>query len=314
MTPGRRPGSRTLARVLVLVVVAAALVALARGWDDTAVRLRAADLRWVGVALLLGLGNVLAAALAWRSALAALGSPLPVRPAVAVFCAGQLGKYVPGSVWSLLLQAQLAAQRGVPRDRVVVAGLLALAEGLAALLAVGVVAVPSLLTGLGASDGGALAGGLAGLALAVAGLAAATSPRLVAGVLGRLLRWTRRPPLTRAPDRSALLRVLSAGGAGALGLGAHGAALAAAVGASPATCAATAGGLVLASAIGLLALPVPAGVGVREAVLVAVLAPVAPVPTALAVAVLSRLVLTVSDLLGALLGAVAARRALSPQE
>ncbi|UUZ59991.1 flippase-like domain-containing protein [Nocardioides sp. B-3] len=50
----------------------------------------------------------------WRNLLAGLGSPVPLRDAGAVFFVGQLGKYVPGSVWSFAVQAQLGRRHGVP--------------------------------------------------------------------------------------------------------------------------------------------------------------------------------------------------------
>ena len=50
----------------------------------------------------------------WRMLLAALGSPVGMREAGAVFFVGQLGKYVPGSVWSFAAQAQLGRRHGVP--------------------------------------------------------------------------------------------------------------------------------------------------------------------------------------------------------
>ena len=59
------------------------------------------------------------------------------------------------------------------------------------------------------------------------------------------------------------------------------------------------GAFSLASVAGLLALPVPAGAGVREAVLVVALSPVLPVGQALLLALVSRALLTVGYLAAA---------------
>lgn len=53
----------------------------------------------------------------WRALLADLGSPLHVVDAAKVFFVGQLGKYIPGSVWPVLAQMELACDLGVPRPR-----------------------------------------------------------------------------------------------------------------------------------------------------------------------------------------------------
>jgi hypothetical protein len=59
------------------------------------------------------------------------------------------------------------------------------------------------------------------------------------------------------------------------------------------------GAFALASVAGLLALPVPAGAVVREAVLVVALSPVLPIGSALLLALVSRVLLTVGDLAAA---------------
>ena len=53
----------------------------------------------------------------WRALLADLGSPLPLRAAAKVFFVGQLGKYIPGSVWPVLAQMEMGRDLGVPRPR-----------------------------------------------------------------------------------------------------------------------------------------------------------------------------------------------------
>ena len=127
-------------------------------------------------------------------------------------------------------------------------------------------------------------------------------PRVLALLVRLLLRVARRPlPDTRL-SAGAVLRVASATLAATALAGLSVAALAVDVGADGwAVVPLAMGAFAAASAAGLVAVPVPAGAGVREVVLVAALLPVLPLPAATVVAVASRLVLTGSDLLAPLL-------------
>src|SRR5256885_17020873 len=66
------------------------------------------------IAVIAGLGCMM---LAWRALLAGLGSPLPLPAAIRGMSVGQLGKYVPGAVWALAAQVELARDYDVPRRR-----------------------------------------------------------------------------------------------------------------------------------------------------------------------------------------------------
>jgi hypothetical protein len=96
------------------VVVAAGLCgyALVRQWPQ--VRAGVVALGWpaFGLSLVAVLAGLVATMLVWRTLLAALGSVLPLRAAARIFFLGQLGKYVPGSVWPIVAQMDLA--RGLP--------------------------------------------------------------------------------------------------------------------------------------------------------------------------------------------------------
>ena len=59
----------------------------------------------------------------WTLGLRRFGHDVPMGAALSVFFVGQLGKYIPGSVWSLGAQAQMATRYGVPARTTVVAGL-----------------------------------------------------------------------------------------------------------------------------------------------------------------------------------------------
>ena len=63
--------------------------------------------------------------LVWRALMAGVGSPLSVGVASRVLFIGQLGKYLPGSVWPVLAQMELASDHKVPRARTAAASVTA---------------------------------------------------------------------------------------------------------------------------------------------------------------------------------------------
>ncbi len=88
---------------------------------------------WGRVSLLPILGALVASALgawsgvpAWRELLVGLGSRLRLRDAQRVYLMGQLGKYIPGGVWTVLAQATMAKELRVPRARSGTAGLMSI--------------------------------------------------------------------------------------------------------------------------------------------------------------------------------------------
>ncbi len=241
------------------------------------------------------LAGLLASALCWRALLADLGTPLSARVALGVFFLGQLGKYVPGSVFAVAAQMELGRTHGAPRSRV----------GTAALLFLGVLVASGLLVAaavLPLTSRAALRSYAWVLVLLPLGLAA-LAPPVLTRLVAVLLRVLRRDPLERP---------LSARGVGAslgwaLGMwaayGLHLELLVRTQDTGPALLLST-GAYALAWTAGLLVLAAPAGAGVREVALVAALAPALDRGSALAVAVLSRVLMTVGDLVWGGVGAV----------
>jgi glycosyltransferase 2 family protein len=101
----------------------------------------------IGLAASFGaLGCVLAALvctmLIWRVLMAGLGSPLSVSVASRVLFVGQLGKYLPGSVWPVLAQMELASEHKVPRARTAAASVINMCLSLLCALIVALVTLP----------------------------------------------------------------------------------------------------------------------------------------------------------------------------
>ena len=67
---------------------------------------------------------------AWQVLLAGLGSPLRTTTVGRIYFIGQLGKYLPGSVWPILAQMELGTAYRVPRARSATTAVLAMMMGL----------------------------------------------------------------------------------------------------------------------------------------------------------------------------------------
>jgi uncharacterized membrane protein YbhN (UPF0104 family) len=283
--------------VLLTVAVLAVGVALWRNWS--AVRADLAQLGWADLLAsgAAGLVAVVCTGLAWRVVLAGLGHPVALRPAMALYSAGQLGKYVPGAVWVVAIQAELGRRLRIPRAGMVLSYLVAV---LVAVVTGGLVGLLAL-TGSGRADVWGLALGLAGVAV-VLGVAVARPAAVNAGIRWVAARLGRELPQVALPGR-ALATAGAWATAGWLGFGLHAWLLARPLGAGPELVAPVTGAFALAFVAGLLLVPLPAGVGVREAVLVAMLAGSIGAAGALTVGLVSRLVLVVVDVvLAAVLG------------
>jgi len=65
-----------------------------------------------------------ASGLAWRSLLRGLDAPLELPAAARVFFTGQIGKYIPGTVWAYVAHAKLGREYGIPASRTTAASVL----------------------------------------------------------------------------------------------------------------------------------------------------------------------------------------------
>jgi hypothetical protein len=277
------------ARTLFLLLALAAIVtAIAGQWQqlgDAVSRVRAADL---AAAMGFGLLYLLCAAAAWRTIVADLGGALPAASAARIFFLGQIGKYLPGGIWSFAAVAELGRDAGLPRSRTVAT----LAVALLVSLATGALLALLLLPIAGGSVFArywwvAPAAPLALLALCPA-------------VLGRLFAMA-RIELGREPSLGGMAAASAWSLAGWMMAGLQIWLLLGAVGAPLgwATLALTTAGYALAWVVGFLVMVAPAGLGPREAVLTLVLAAIVAPGEALLVALLARLLGTAADLAAA---------------
>jgi uncharacterized membrane protein YbhN (UPF0104 family) len=289
-TSGKAPGVRKVVRFgFLLVALGFGVWAVASQWD--AVVAGFARLSWplLAASLVGVVGALLGAMMTWRTLLADLGSPLPLRPAAKVFFVGQLGKYIPGAVWPVLAQMEMGRDLGVPRPRSAAAFFLTMPIQLATGLLVTLVT-------LGWDRFG-------WLLLLVPVLLVLLEPKVINGLIGFGLRRLKREPLEHPLTRRGMLTALGWALAGWICYGLHlyfivpQAGLLFAIGA-----------FALSWCLGIMSVIVPAGAGVREVVIVGVLSPVMPAGQAIAVALSSRIVIVIGDLICAGIAGIAARR------
>jgi hypothetical protein len=234
---------------------------------------------------------------AWASLVASWSRALPYRVAFRIWAVSNLGRYVPGKIWTVAGLAALARREGASPWAATGSALLMqlLALGTGALIVM--VTLPDLGTPM------ALA---AGIILSALGIGAITNRRAVA-LLARLVG---RPGDLRAlAPRAATLGVI----ANIAAWTCYGAAfwlLAGGLLPDPGalTLRASVGIFAAGYLVGLLALFSPGGVGVREAMYLALITPLTGGGMAIALTIGSRLLLTATEITAALLAmAVAAR-------
>jgi uncharacterized membrane protein YbhN (UPF0104 family) len=225
---------------------------------------------------------------AWHTVMSDLGDRVPRAPSAEIFFIGQLGKYVPGAIWPVVVQMRLARPIGVTRTRIAVTFAITLILGVATGLLFGLLAVPSLVD--------ESSPWWAWVLLAAPFAVAALVPRILSWVGSTLLRVTRRPPAnTAVSGRGVVLAVSGTCFFWVVG-GLHLWLLVIDLGGDAATSLPVSlGVLALGISLGPLFVFLPAGAGVREAVLVAGLSAVLPVPDAVAAALISRAVLVLGD-------------------
>jgi uncharacterized membrane protein YbhN (UPF0104 family) len=292
--------------------VAGVGIAVACGWfvvarlrdDWPAVRdaLGSASVGWLAVAVVLAGAGMTAIALGWRAVLAALGHRRPTGLVVAWYFAGEIGKYLPGGVWPIVGRGELARRGGVRRTAAYSSVALSLALLYLAAAMLACVLLPFALDG---ADGRVAAVlllppiGIACLHPAVSGRAELLASRVL-----------HRPLDVRVPGFGEALALVARYVPVWLLIG--GATWSVARALDPHAGLAR---VLLATAVswlaGFLAVPVPGGVGVREAVFVATVGHLGP-GVAESTAVVARVAFVAVDACGALLSArVAPRRATS---
>jgi len=283
-----RPKTAVRAAFL-LLAVSLLVVAVVREGDAILVSFgRLSPLGVAGSALLV-LAALAAQMLCWRALFHGSDAEhLTIRAAGRIYFLGQLGKYVPGSVWAVVAQAELGKDHRVARTQ-------------SAVVALGALVVLTV-TGSVVGAAGLLVGSVEALTtywwalLAIPVGAVALWPAVVNRLVLLALRISRRGSSAPALTGTGLLRSALWAVVQWLLFGAHAWLLAIDLGASgPADAATVVGAFALAWVVGFVVVIAPAGAGPREAALVLGLAPVMAAPEGLVLALVSRVLMMVGD-------------------
>ena len=294
--------SRLFKLAFVLAMVGLGIYTVANQWTDFRSGLDRLGLVAAVEALACVLIGLVLTMQAWRSLLAAAGSRLPVRPSSRIFFIGQLGKYVPGSVWPVLAQMELGRTYRVPRQRSATTAMLAMMIGLTSGLLVTLVGLPFLAGGSVQKYWWAF--------LFIPVLLVCLHPKVLNPAIALGLGLMRKPapetPLTGRVICTAIAVNVFAWVFNGLQiwvmtarLGVHGAD----------TLLACVGAYAFAWCVGFLIVLAPAGAGIREVILIAELSSLTGVThgAAVAIALVSRSVTILADLAGAGVAALLGR-------
>jgi glycosyltransferase 2 family protein len=290
-------GSRWLKWAVVVIAVGVGAYEIDKEWNQVHLALGRIGVVASVEALLALLVMQYATLREWQALLAGLGSPLRSASAGRIFFIGQLGKYIPGSLWPVLTQMELGARANVPRTRSASASILTMIVSLATGLLVAAATLPF----------AHYSAGYDWVFILVPVILVCLYPRVLNPLLNRLFKLVKRPGLDQPVTLTMLVKAVAwsllAWMANGLQIWVLADKLGAPVGR---TILIALGGYAFAWCVGFVIVFAPAGAGFRDLLVVAVLAPVLPYGPALAVALVSRGVNTISDLLVA--GAAAASR------
>lgn len=287
--------------MFMVFALVAALWAVIDQWDAFVTALQ--QLAWwsAALAVLSSFGYVFLTMLSWRALLNGLGRPVGARAAATVFFTSQVAKYLPGGVWNFVAAAEAGVEHQVSRRRSLT---VLLTSMLVSILTGLVFAVLTLAVGPGGvrDDYGWTAVFLPVLAVLLA-------PPVLNRLIDVLLRLAKREPLETRLTWGALGAAVLWSFAAWLLAGLQVWLLLTAMGmdADVGSFLLATGGYALAWTVGFLVFFVPAGIGVREVVLGAVLAGHLGQGAVLAVILLSRILLTIADIGWGLLASVTVR-------
>lgn len=292
-------------RVGFLVLVLALLVvALVRQGDTLWHEVQRLSVPVVLAALALNLCGLICSLMVWREMLADLGSRLSITEAWRIFFIGQLAKYIPGSIWPVLAQSELGADRGIPRRRSALAVVLCYAVMTCSGAAVAAITLP--FAKARTTDQ------YYWILILVPVSIVLLSPPVLNRLLALVLRIARQPALERGVSFGGLARTMAWAIASWAFNGLTVYALMRQLAGHPqGTLLISVGAYSLSWTAGFLAVFAPAGAGVREAVMVAILSTRTTAGIALTIALVTRGTAVLCDAItGATATALVGRRRL----
>ena len=303
----RAPWMRVARWVAVVVVVALVAWRIAGQWADVRATLATVQLdpRYAAASAAAVLTSYAVLIWTWQQTVRAWGERLAFGPAARIWFVSNLGRYVPGKVWQIAAMGVMAQEAGVAPAAAIGSSLV--------IALVNVVVGVAIAVALGAGD--VVAPGLA-VPATVAMAAAVVAIPWGLPALGRLVSRVLRRPIVVPPLPHRAIWIAAAGCAAAWML--YGAAFrwlhVALLGVPTGTWQGSTAAFIGSYLVGFLALFAPGGIGVRELTLEPLLVRfgIASGAAAAIVIVVSRLWLTVLEVLPGLVLLVVARRGPRP--
>lgn len=278
--------------------------AMASQWSDVQDVLRNARVGWLVAGVVVAAAAMVAAALPWRRALRLVGIDARMGHTVVWYFVGEIGKYIPGGFWPVVGRGELARRGGLARAPAYASVALSLGALYLAAMLVTAVLVP--LRFLGEGDRSAL-WVLILLPIGVAAL----HHRFLGWLIKHGERIMRRELSVQIPPWSSSMRLVVAYVPAWLLIGTATWCIARALDPS-ADWMTIAPAAILSWIVGFVIVPVPGGVGVREAAFVALIGDGIPSATKATIAIAARVAFMAVDAAGALIGAVLVRGSRPP--
>jgi len=300
--------------VLVLLILGFVARTTYQQWGEVEKIFR--ELSWVTIALALlaTLAGIMANTMSWRAILTDIGHKVPVPVAARISLLGQLGKYLPGSVWMYVLQMELGKRAGLPRSRAFLASLIGMGIGVTVGLSIGTVRLRTAWAAANSAEH-KLQGVLAfyGTLVLVPIALVCVHPKVLTKLVQLTLRILRRDQLERPLTWRGVLHGIGWNAIAYVMFGAQLWLFANAVDATPGF-----GGLLrcigtmsLAMSLSVFIVIAPSGIGVREAIIAIGLLPFThSFGLGFSLALVSRLIFTISDVVAAGAAALSSTRAL----
>ncbi|TQK72246.1 lysylphosphatidylglycerol synthase domain-containing protein [Nocardioides sp. SLBN-35] len=278
---------------LVLAVVLAAFWTVQSHWSEVSDTISTMSWTTLLPAFLCLPLAIACSTLSWQFLVDEIGEPIGAARGAQIFLVGQLGKYLPGSVWAYVLQMELGRRAGLARARIFTATVFSLAVAVVAALLTGALVIPSLI------DNDDSLAPLQWLYLLLPIGLVCLHPRVLDRLVGFGFKLLRRPQRDHPVRGRAIVLSLAAAVASYFFFGLHLWLLTDGAGDGAGLLLTCVGTMAVAMISGLFFFILPSGAGVRELVIVTALAPYVGTGTAIALAAVSRVMLTAADIVTA---------------
>ena len=240
----------------------------------------------VGLSML----GAIASFFVWREILGGLKIEIPWSLSSSTYFVSQLGKYLPGSVWPVLMQMEVGRSQGASRRTMFVANIYSIVLNCVIGLSVGCLFLSIYDRDLLNRYWWAL--------LALPLLVALLHPRAISAVIDRLLEFFHQPTLGESVRFSAEVRAAAWSIFSWFFLGVSLGVIASRIdGGGFSKLALCFGAMAFAWTVGVLFIPAPAGAGIRDVFLAVILSTTMSSSQSLAVILASRAAVTISDLI-----------------